>query len=227
MRSGRLVAGGVGLTAAGVLVGAVPVGAQAGPEPADPPPPVGVEGEVLAPTLDVGGSGPLLAAFGQHSQQQGVGVNNPVSIKDSGGNGYRQMSVSFDQTTYRDVGVWGVGTKTVASTGKTILHEWSGTAASPSSGSITDSNTCTAPGISGLEVGLPSGVTVTAGTSSATQEGSVSTGAALHFERNYNFTFQCRVLAATPAKSTRWASAEMVWKNGSIGNRTSSQVFWW
>ena len=174
---------------------------------------------------------PLAAASGfeWHSKQRGAGANQPVFITDSGGNGFRIMSISFEQDTYRDVGIWGVGTKTIRSTGKSVIHEWSGTAFGPRSSSITDSNTCTAPGITGLEVGLPSGFTVTSGIGSATQEAPIALGETLHFDRNYTETFQCRVGSAVPAKTTRWSTGEMGWKHGSLRNTAWPEggPFWW
>ena len=182
---------------------------------------------VVGPTVDGSGGSLIAAVWAWHSQQQGVGINNPAYISGSGGSGFRQFSVAFDQNTYRDVGVPVFGTKTIASTGYSQIFEWTGAAVAPSSGALTDSNTCTGPGISGLGVGLPVGATISAGFDSATQQAEVATGGSLNFTRNYSTTFQCRVSSAVPAQNTRWSGAEMVWKSRSIRNETTRSSFFW
>lgn len=169
----------------------------------------------------------VAAAFVWHSRQAGGGANQPKLIDLSGGNNARQILVMFDQNTSRDVGVWGVGTKTVASTGVTGMKEVTNSAVAPTGGILEDQNTCTAPGITGLSVGLPAGVNIQGGANSATQTWSGGTGTSLDFKRHYNNTFQCRAQSAVAAKSTRRSIGEMSWKNGSVRVQTTDASFWW
>lgn len=96
---------GIGLAAAalGLVAVANPAGAQNTPttDPGPPttaPPGTAAPDQVVAVTSDAAGL-PVAAVFGWHSAQRGVGVNHPRFINGSGGNGYRQMSIGFDQNT--------------------------------------------------------------------------------------------------------------------------------
>lgn len=201
--------------------------AHAVPASAEDPPP-GVPPVVDATTAPEVLSGPpIVAAFGWHSTQRG-GWAGEANIQGSGGNGNRRLMVLFEQNSYRDVGLFGIGSKTLMSSGWTEMEEYSGAASTPDSGKIIDSSTCSGAKITGIEIGVPKAVIIAASLTSVTQElPTAATGGSKKFKRNYNNVFQCRIPSASPAKTTRWSFGEMKWKNGSLSGSTSRDEFWW